>query len=56
MPAKPDCDEKDRIEKPLQAEGERQEPRETEEEDRKKEEFPEPAKPSQAEGERKPFT
>ena len=55
MPVNPTYDEKDRIEKPSQAEGERAQPGEAEK-DQKKEEFPEPAKPSQAEGERKPYT
>jgi hypothetical protein len=56
MPVKPTYDEKDRIDKPSQAEGEREQPGELEKEDQQKAEFPEPAKPSQAEGERKPYT
>src|SRR5688572_24957106 len=56
MPANPTHDEKDRIEKPSQAEGERNQPGEDKHEEHKDKEFPEPAKPSQAEGERKPYT
>ena len=56
MPTNPTTDEKDRIAKPSQAEGERNQPGEADQEEEKEKEFVEPAKPSQAEGERKPYT
>ncbi len=46
---------KDGIKKPSQAEGEGDQPGEEKKREKDKEDFDEPGKPSQAEGERKPY-